>query len=291
MSLGKKLAAYRKLAGFTQQQLGDELNLSPQAISKWENDLAEPDLATLRTLSELYKVPIGEMIDTSIGVSEPAVEESDEVKKEFGKENNLEIIGFCKNCGITVNSETVGEMLPAILCKNCCEKRDEEKRKAEEAEERNIQMQRSLNRSKCSRKLVTSMIVAGICALVVLILMIASIINSADASLIPSAIILTYVVFSYVACLFYDCFISDMLIEWSTKSFQFPGLIFTFDFDGIVWLIGMKILFFVLGLLLGLICALIGIVLGMICAPFVFPFVLISVHKSIKNGTECKYID
>jgi transcriptional regulator with XRE-family HTH domain len=59
MSLGRKLANYRKLAGFTQQQLGEALNLSPQAISKWENDLAEPDLATLRALSELYKIPIG----------------------------------------------------------------------------------------------------------------------------------------------------------------------------------------------------------------------------------------
>ena len=34
MTLGKKLAGYRKLAGMTQQQLGDILNLSAQAISK-----------------------------------------------------------------------------------------------------------------------------------------------------------------------------------------------------------------------------------------------------------------
>ena len=63
MTLGKKLSGYRKMLGITQQQLGERLNLSPQAISKWENDLAEPDLATLKMLAELYKVSIDELLD------------------------------------------------------------------------------------------------------------------------------------------------------------------------------------------------------------------------------------
>lgn len=289
MSLGKKLAAYRKLAGFTQQQLGDTLNLSPQAISKWENDLAEPDLATLRTLSELYKVPIGEMIDPNIGVSEPVVEEPDEAEKEPEKEIPPEIIGFCKRCGITVNSDTIGERSPAILCASCRQKRDDEMRAAKEAEERKKNAEKYATRAKHSRKFIASMIVAGICATIFFIIMIASIISSGDASLTPVALIGTYVIFSYVACLFYDCFVSDMLIEWATKSFQFPGLIFTLDFDGIIWLIGMKILFWLLGILLGLICAIFGIMLGMICAPFTFPFIARSMYIAIKNGTESKY--
>ena len=87
MALGKKLANYRKLAGLTQQQLGEQLNLSPQAISKWENDLAEPDLATLRTLADLYKVSVGELIDPDTGVSEPAPQEKQDVV--IIKEENL----------------------------------------------------------------------------------------------------------------------------------------------------------------------------------------------------------
>lgn len=299
MSLGKKLAAYRKLAGFTQQQLGDELNLSPQAISKWENDLAEPDLATLRTLSELYKVPIGEMIDTTIGVSEPVVEEpveetvkesEKETIKEPEKEIVPEIIGFCKSCGVTVNNDTIGERSPAILCRDCKKKRDDEARKAREREELKRKAEKSAMRSRHSTRFVASMIVAGIIATVILVLMISSMVKSADASLLPTALISTYVIFSYVACLFYDCFVRDMFIDWATKSFQFPGLIFTFDLDGIIWLIGMKLLFWFLGIILGFVCALIGIALGMICAPFVFPFIMISMHRSMKKGTECKYL-
>ena len=54
MSLGKKLAADRKLAGFTQQQLGDELNLSPQAISKFNRMSGSMDIPR-GTVSVSYK--------------------------------------------------------------------------------------------------------------------------------------------------------------------------------------------------------------------------------------------
>ena len=67
MTLGKKLSCYRKLAGMTQQQLGAHLNLSAQAISKWEKDLTEPDLSTLRALAELYKVTVDELLDPEGG--------------------------------------------------------------------------------------------------------------------------------------------------------------------------------------------------------------------------------
>lgn len=291
MSLGKKLAAYRKLAGFTQQQLGDELNLSPQAISKWENDLAEPDLATLRTLSELYKVPIGEMIDPNIGVSEPVVEEPEaEPVKEPEKEIAPEILGFCKRCGVTVNKDTIGEKSPEILCKDCKKKRDDEAQKAKEAEERKKKIELSARRARHSKKFIVSMIVAGIVATILLVFSTLSIIETKDTTLIPVALIGSYVVFSYIACLFYDCIVSDMFFEWATKSFQFPGLIFTFDLDGFIWLIGMKILFWALGILLSLVCIFIGIALGMIVAPFLFPFIVISMQRSIKKGTDCKYV-
>ena len=107
MTLGKKLANYRKLSGLTQQQLGEQLNLSPQAISKWENDLAEPDLATLRTLADLYNVPVGELINPDTTVSEPVAQEKSDVV--IIKEEKPETIGFCKNCGIAVTEETLGE--------------------------------------------------------------------------------------------------------------------------------------------------------------------------------------
>lgn len=58
MSLGKTLTELRKKAGLTQGELGAKLNISAQAISKWENDISEPDITTLKKLSTLYNVPL-----------------------------------------------------------------------------------------------------------------------------------------------------------------------------------------------------------------------------------------
>lgn len=63
MTLGKRLKILRKMNYYTQQTLAQELNISAQAISKWENDLSEPDLATLRKLAELYKISLSELLE------------------------------------------------------------------------------------------------------------------------------------------------------------------------------------------------------------------------------------
>lgn len=63
MTLGERLSQLRKKNYFTQQELGIKLNISAQAISKWENDLSEPDLATLRKLAELYEITLVELVD------------------------------------------------------------------------------------------------------------------------------------------------------------------------------------------------------------------------------------
>lgn len=287
MSLGKKLANYRKAAGLTQQQLGEELNLSPQAISKWENDLAEPDLATLRILAGLYKVSIGEMLDTGSGV----IKDRETEKEDSRPEEKKEVIGFCKTCGITVTEETIGEKSPAIICKKCLDKRiTNEKNAKREAELKEKNRISDIRRSH-TRKLRVSLIVSGILSILVLILSLYYIVSNNDYTLLPTAIVLSYVIFTFVACMFYDCFVKEVFIDWTTKSFQWPGLIFSFDLDGIIWLIGMKLLFWALGLLLGLLCSLLGLTLGMICAPFLFPFIMVNMKRSIDNGTESKYFE
>ena len=63
MTLGKRLKILRKMNYYTQQTLAQELNISAQAISKWENDLSEPDLATLRKLAGLYKISLSELLE------------------------------------------------------------------------------------------------------------------------------------------------------------------------------------------------------------------------------------
>ena len=62
MTNGERLAFYRKKNAMTQQQLGEQLNVSAQAVSKWENDQSEPDIATLCKLAEIYQISVNELV-------------------------------------------------------------------------------------------------------------------------------------------------------------------------------------------------------------------------------------
>lgn len=56
MTFGQRLATLRKQSGLTQQKLGEQLNVSAQAVSKWENDQAEPDVATICRLAKIFNI-------------------------------------------------------------------------------------------------------------------------------------------------------------------------------------------------------------------------------------------
>lgn len=53
-----KLRQLREKKGISQRELGDSLNLSQRAISRYESGEAEPDLATVRKISEFFNVTI-----------------------------------------------------------------------------------------------------------------------------------------------------------------------------------------------------------------------------------------
>lgn len=61
-TLGTKIAEYRKLKKMTQEELASKLNVSSQAVSKWENDLSIPDLPILIELSDIFNVSLDELI-------------------------------------------------------------------------------------------------------------------------------------------------------------------------------------------------------------------------------------
>ena len=61
ISVGEKIKLLRKLKGITQEELSDVLHISYQAISKWENGLAQPDISTLPTIANYFSVTIDEL--------------------------------------------------------------------------------------------------------------------------------------------------------------------------------------------------------------------------------------
>ena len=51
MTLGQRISMLRKLKGLRQDDLAEKLGVSPQAVSKWENDQTCPDIMLLPKLA------------------------------------------------------------------------------------------------------------------------------------------------------------------------------------------------------------------------------------------------
>ncbi len=70
--IGEHIAAYRKKAGLTQEQLAEKMGVTAQAVSKWENGLTCPDLDSVARLSGFLGVSVEQLIHGEAAV--PAVQ-------------------------------------------------------------------------------------------------------------------------------------------------------------------------------------------------------------------------
>lgn len=61
-TLGRRIARLRLAKTATQERLAKELNVSPQAVSKWENDINYPDILLLPDLARFLGVSVDELL-------------------------------------------------------------------------------------------------------------------------------------------------------------------------------------------------------------------------------------
>ena len=66
MECCNKLICLRKRRGLTQQELAEAVNVSRQAISKWELGAVTPSIENLRNLSVLYGVPVDLLLNDAL---------------------------------------------------------------------------------------------------------------------------------------------------------------------------------------------------------------------------------
>ena len=62
MEIGKKLKETRMKLNLTQEQVAEELFVSRQTISNWENEKSYPDIISIIKLSDLYSVSLDELL-------------------------------------------------------------------------------------------------------------------------------------------------------------------------------------------------------------------------------------
>ena len=285
MTLGKKLALQRKAIGLSQEEVALKIRVNAKTVTDWENNIGEPTIQNLRDLSNLFEISLDDLLDTGKGDDDVA-------------------IGFCKNCGISINEKNLGTKEPVVLCRRCVEvnkaqqKREEMKAKALKERQEKAQRARRMaeynafkDRQRTIRKKkALSFFIAAIPTLLWLAYVVYTQLEEFNQTWSIVGAVIGYCIFSFVALLFYDGPVRDLLVYMCTASIKWPGLVYTFDWDGFLWVIAMKALFMIIGFVFGLLCGILGIVLGLLIAPFVFPYKLIKMSYDIRHADLTDYV-
>ncbi len=107
-TIGKKLYELRKQSCFTQDFVAEKLGVSAQAVSKWENDIACPDIMLLPNIANLYGISIDELFKNEEVQSNVKFE-----KKEKIDDNELIFRVYVD----TANGDDIKVNLPYLLVK------------------------------------------------------------------------------------------------------------------------------------------------------------------------------
>lgn len=83
MKLSEKIVKYRKINGWSQEDLSEKMNVSRQAISRWEGGTAQPDATNILQLSKLFGVTTDYLLN-----------------EEYESDNDLPKVQQVKNDGL-----------------------------------------------------------------------------------------------------------------------------------------------------------------------------------------------
>ena len=70
MTTGEKIQNLRQQKGWSQERLGQELNLSRQSISKWESGTANPTVENLKELAKIFDVSVDSLLGNEINIQD-----------------------------------------------------------------------------------------------------------------------------------------------------------------------------------------------------------------------------
>ena len=76
MKFNENLKYLRKQSNLTQEQLAEELNVSRQAITKWETNKGIPDIANLIAISDEFGLSLDELIKDDVAVKKKIITDS-----------------------------------------------------------------------------------------------------------------------------------------------------------------------------------------------------------------------
>lgn len=90
MNIGNKIRELRKQRGITQEQLAESIGISFQAVSKWENNIALPDITLVPVPASYFGVSMDELFDFNLKKIEHAVRIITEKAYQYRESNPAE---------------------------------------------------------------------------------------------------------------------------------------------------------------------------------------------------------
>lgn len=98
MTLNERISIARKQSGLSQEQLGEKLGVSRQAVSKWETGQTNPDVAYVAEMCRLFGVSSDWLL---LGIEDSAGSAPDRCPSCQHVVTGLD--NFCPNCGCTLH--------------------------------------------------------------------------------------------------------------------------------------------------------------------------------------------
>lgn len=281
MQLGEKIQALRKENNMTQSQLGKLLNVSYQAVSKWERGETLPDFTTIEKMVEIFNVPLDYFGNYTVDGNQNR-EEREEQKTIVVEKVDMPI-GSCVECGKMIFSEDdVGETSPKMICRDCV------KRIATEQYEIEMQdLAEQIHKEKARKYVINKQcrrgfIIGGLLAIVALVVgIIVSVKNGYGGVGIGVTIPLAVMLFTYGSQVTWWGIVTDITFLGG-KVIGSPAVIFSFDLDGVAFLIAFKIAFAIIKLFVFLVTTAAIICVAMVVSIFSF----IPALSRIRSGEE-----
>ena len=97
MEVGNVIKKMRFKASMTQEQLAEELGISPQSVSKWENNVSLPDIGLLPSIAEVFGVSVDELFGLNKGEKLRRIENRLEFEEPLPGDVFWEYEDFLKN--------------------------------------------------------------------------------------------------------------------------------------------------------------------------------------------------
>ncbi len=289
MTFGEKIKKLRTEANLTQKDLAEKLNVSFQTVSKYENDTNEPDLQTIKKLAQLFNCSIDYLFSDKVEEDVTTTNDKNNKEEESIPTQTLPVVlAKCVECGkeITDYSDLhnisrktgMGIVENVAICDDCLAKHHELDKRRDELAKR---MKSSSTQSRVSLEkntLLTFSIIGGVVAFIVALILSIVYFDSnnvgpsiAVAILVP--IFSSYTIFATIFCIFSYSYIGEIFESIASWSIRMPGVIFTLDFEGVAFLIVVKIFLAILSFALSVFVFLLAVAVSAFFSIFSFPFI------------------